>query len=56
MKDMKEKVAELEALITDKPDPNWETLALSMAGGMNPQMRLLSFNYKASVSKRENIN
>ena len=30
VKDINAKVAELESLITDQPDPNWETLALGM--------------------------
>lgn len=30
VKDINDKVKELENLITDQPDPNWETLALGM--------------------------
>ena len=30
MDDINNKVKELDALLTDKPDPQWETLSLSM--------------------------
>ena len=34
MDDIAEKVKQLDALLTDKPDPNWETMAMSMISNL----------------------